>query len=216
MQAQSVQLQDETTLLVAITKNSLVPSLASVEIVPTTPIFTPAIDNITLQDAVNEAWQKRPELQQANLNLKNADIEVRATKNALLPAVNLFGLYEAQGLGGVQNTNVLTPTGPSWPVSRSCQRLVAQEPWVRLVSGGIHFHAQITPSLFVFPGGLGDDCSRLSLRNIRLSRAESILRFRFATAQLRRQAPRLCSTRGSSRFSTSKPRTRSSSQCATL
>ena len=41
VQAQSVQLQDETTLLVAVTKNSLVPSLAGVEINPTTPIFTP-------------------------------------------------------------------------------------------------------------------------------------------------------------------------------
>ena len=64
-----------------------------------------------MQDAVNEAWQKRPELQQANLNLENTDIEVRATKNALLPVVNLFGLYTAQGLGGVQKTTVQTPTG---------------------------------------------------------------------------------------------------------
>ena len=162
VQAQSVQLQDETTLLVAITKNSLVPSLAGVEIVPTTPIFTPAINNLTLQDGVNEAWQKRPELQQANLNLKNADIEVRATKNALLPSVNLFGLYEAQGLGGLQKTTVQTPTG----------LLLAGQPIIAAAGGPgtvgapvvpaeFTSSAQTTPSLFVFPGGIGDDWSRL-------------------------------------------------------
>ena len=162
VQAQSVQLQDETTLLVAITKNSLVPSLAGVQIVPTTPIFTPAINNLTLQDGVNEAWQKRPELQQANLNLKNADIEVRATKNALLPSVNLFGLYEAQGLGGLQKTTVQTPTG----------LLLAGQPIIAAAGGPgtvgapvapaeFTSSAQTTPSLFVFPGGLGDDWSRL-------------------------------------------------------
>ena len=162
VQAQSVQLQDETTLLVAITKNSLVPSLAGVEINPTTPIFTPAIDNISLQDAVNEAWQKRPELQQANLNLANTDIEVKATKNALLPVVNLFGLYTSQGLGGVQKTTVQTPTG----------LLLAGQPIVTAAGGAgtvgtpvlpaeFTSTAQTTPSLFVFPGGIGDDWSRL-------------------------------------------------------
>jgi outer membrane protein len=155
VQAQSAQLQDETTLLVAITKNSLVPSLSAVEIVPTTPIFTPSVETISLQDAVNEAWSKRPELQQANLNLKNADIEVRATKNALLPTVNLFGLYEAQGLGGVQNTRVSTPTGA----------FLAGTPVVAAngtpIPGEFISTALTTPSVVVFPGGLGDDYSRL-------------------------------------------------------
>jgi outer membrane protein TolC len=155
VQAQSVQLQDETTLLVAISKNSLVPSLSMVQILPTTPIFTPAIDNVSLQDAVNEAWQKRPELAQANLNLKNADIEVRATKNALLPSVNLFGLYTAQGLGGVQHTTVVTPTGA----------FVAGQPIVAAngtpVPGEFTSTAVTSAATFVFPGGIGDDWSRL-------------------------------------------------------
>ena len=38
VQAQTTQLQDETTLLVAITKDPLAMSLSGVEIVPTTPI----------------------------------------------------------------------------------------------------------------------------------------------------------------------------------
>jgi outer membrane protein len=112
VQAQTTQLQDETTLLVAITKDPLAMSLSGVEIVPTTPIPTPdVVENIALQTAVQEAWQKRPELQQASLNLKNAGIEVKATKNALLPSVNLFGLYEQIGIAGLSNTTTSTPSG---------------------------------------------------------------------------------------------------------
>jgi outer membrane protein len=112
VQAQTTQLQDETTLLVAITKDPLVMSLSGVEIVPTSPISTPdSVENIPLQTAVQEAWQKRPELQQAALNLKNAGIEVKATKNELLPTVNLFGLYEQIGIAGASQTTTSTATG---------------------------------------------------------------------------------------------------------
>ena len=110
--ARSTQLQDETTLLVAITKDPLAGSLAGIEIVPTTSIPEPdTVENIPLQDAVKEAWQKRPELQQAELNLKNAGIEVKYTKNELLPALNLFGLFTSTGIGGVSHTATSTPTG---------------------------------------------------------------------------------------------------------
>ncbi|MFZ0981188.1 MAG: TolC family protein [Candidatus Acidiferrales bacterium] len=109
VQAQTTQLLDETTLLTAITKDALAPQLQGIEIVPTTPIFTPQVENISLEDAVHEAWQKRPELEQAGLNLKNAGIEVKATKNALLPTLNLFAEYQAAGLGGVIHPTM--PTG---------------------------------------------------------------------------------------------------------
>jgi outer membrane protein len=164
VQAQSVQLQDETTLLVAITKNSLVPSLSMVEIVPTTPIFTPAVENISLQDAVNEAWRKRPELRQANLNLNNADIEVRATRNGLLPSLNVFGLYEAQGLGGTQSTTVLTPTGAYLGGSPIVTALAAGDTGT-VVPGSFTSVPVTTAAQFVFPGGIGDDYSRLFRAN---------------------------------------------------
>jgi outer membrane protein len=108
--AETTRLQDETTLLNAITKDPLGGPLAGVEIIPTTPILPPDVtENISIQDAVKEAWQKRPELQQADLNLKNAAIEVKATKNLLLPTLNLFGLYNTTGLQGVSTP--LVPTG---------------------------------------------------------------------------------------------------------
>jgi outer membrane protein len=112
VQAQNAQLQDETTLLVAITKDPLAVAAANVGIVPTTAIRTPdTIENIPLQQAVQEAWSKRPELQQAALNLKNAGVEVQATKNGLLPSVNVFGLYQQIGIAGASSSTTSTATG---------------------------------------------------------------------------------------------------------
>ncbi len=107
--AQTTKLQQETVLLNDIAKNLLAKDVAGIEIVPTTPISTPdLVENIPLQDAVQEAWKKRPELYQADLNLKNSRIEVKATRNALLPSLNAYIQYQAQGLNGtgINTTNV--------------------------------------------------------------------------------------------------------------
>ncbi len=111
VQAQSVQLQDETTLLNDITADPLDAKLLGAEIIPTTPISTPSTgENVQIEDAVKEAWQKRPELKQASLNLENAGTDVKATKNELLPSVNVFGEYVASGLGGIQTVTTSSGT----------------------------------------------------------------------------------------------------------
>ncbi len=156
VQAQTTQLLDETTLLVAITKDPLVGPLREIEIVPTSPIFNPAPVNISLDDAVQEAWKNRPEIQQAELNLKNAGIEIKATKNALLPTVNLFGEYSATGLGGIERKSTTTTTG-----------LVADTAAPIVDATGAPVPGLFEPSAisavipFNFPGGLGDDLSRM-------------------------------------------------------
>ena len=131
-----------------------------IEIVPTTPISTPSeSENIRIEDAVKEAWQKRPELQQLALNLKNAGIEVKATKNELLPALNLFGEYIATGLGGVETSTATTPTGtflPGVPVVNA-----AGTP----IPGLFEATALSTSSQVIFPGGLGDALSRMIRAN---------------------------------------------------
>jgi outer membrane protein len=110
--AQTNKLQQETVLLNAITRNPTAPSLQSIEVVPTTPIATPNItENLPLMDAVQEACQKRPEVFQADLNLKNAEIEVKATRNSLLPTLNLVGQYSATGLAGNTIVQNQTQTG---------------------------------------------------------------------------------------------------------
>lgn len=108
--AQTTKLQQETVLLNLITKNLVSPDVLNVEVIPTTPIATPDVtENLPLADAVQEAWQKRPEILQAQLNLKNAGIEVKVTRNSLLPQANLFGQYSATGLNG--NQIITTPSG---------------------------------------------------------------------------------------------------------
>jgi outer membrane protein TolC len=156
VQAQSIQLQDETTLLNDITKNPLDVTLAGVEIVPTTPISAPGIsENIKIEDAVKEAWQKRPELQQLELILKNAGIEVKATKNELLPSVNLFGEYIATGLSGVQTATATSLTGAYLPGVSVVN--AAGTP----VAGLFEATALATSSQVVFPGGIGEALNRM-------------------------------------------------------
>lgn len=157
VQAQSVQLQDETTLLNDITKDPLQPVLLGAEIIPTTMISTPGDgDNIRIEDAVKEAWQKRPELKQASLNLENAGTDVRATKNELLPSVNIFGEYIASGLGGVQTSTISTPTGkfvPGPPIVDSNGNLVSPNEFEST--------AVTTTSQVIFPGGAPQDLGRV-------------------------------------------------------
>ncbi len=156
VQAQSIQLQDETTLLNDITKNPLDVTLAGIEIVPTTPISAPGIsENIKIEDAVKEAWEKRPELQQIALMLKNAGIEVKATKNELLPAVNVFGEYIATGLSGIQTATSTAQTGaflPGLPVVNAAGTPVA---------GFFEATALTSSSQVVFPGGIGEALNRM-------------------------------------------------------
>jgi outer membrane protein len=156
VQVQSVQLQDETTLLNDITKDPLNPALLNAEIIPTTMISTPeAEENIRIEDAVKEAWQKRPELQQAALNLENAATDVKATRNELLPTLNVFGQYVANGLGGVETATSTTATGtfaPGEPVVNG-----AGVP----IQGEFQGTAVTTSSQTVFPAGVGQDLSRV-------------------------------------------------------
>jgi outer membrane protein len=161
VQAQTVQLLDETTLLVDITKDPLAANLHGIEIVPTTSIFNPNVENISLEDAVKEAWQKRPELQQADLNLKNAGIEVRATKNGLLPSLNLFGEFQASGLGGV-----FTPKTPTGAFAATNEVFTPGDVGVNgVIPAGtppLGFSSTpLTTTGTPIPGGLGDDLNAL-------------------------------------------------------
>lgn len=106
--AQTTQLQDEQTLKNDISKDPLAPNIINVEIIPTDQPKQPeVVEALTFQEAIKEAFAKRPELQEQDYDLKNAEIDVRATKNALLPSLTASAFYESQGLAG----NSLIPTG---------------------------------------------------------------------------------------------------------
>ncbi len=99
--AQSVQLQDEQTLKNYISKDPMAPNIINVEIIPTDqPTQPAAVEAASFEDAVKEALAKRPELQEEIYNLKNAEIDVKATKNALLPSLTANAFYQSSGLAG--------------------------------------------------------------------------------------------------------------------
>ncbi len=99
--ARTVQLQDEQILLNAISKDPMAPNLVHVEIIPTDEPTPPAaVENPSFEDSVKEAYAKRPELQEQGYNVKNGQIDVQATRNALLPSLTLSAQYSSVGLAG--------------------------------------------------------------------------------------------------------------------
>ena len=100
--AQTTKLQDEQILKNAISKDPLAPNIINVEIIPTDKPAPPeATEAPTFEESIKEAFQKRPELLEQEINVKNAGIDARATKLALLPTASLFAQYTSQGLAGV-------------------------------------------------------------------------------------------------------------------
>lgn len=108
--ARTTQLQDELALKNYISKDPMASNLLDVEIIPTDKPESPVtIETASFADAVKEAFQKRPDLQEQYFNLKNAQVDVRATKNALLPTATVGVQYSSYGLAG----NSLTTGAPS-------------------------------------------------------------------------------------------------------
>ncbi len=106
--AQTVQLTDEQTLKNAITRNPLDPKIVNVEIIPTDKPTAPAqTEAPSFEEALKEAYAKRPDLLEQEYNLRNAALDVKATHNALLPTATLSGQYGTVGLAG-NSTQVLT------------------------------------------------------------------------------------------------------------
>ncbi|HXC33978.1 MAG TPA: TolC family protein [Verrucomicrobiae bacterium] len=113
--AQTTVLQDQLTLLNLIAKDPNSPALRSVEIVPTdnADVAPPEVEKLPLEDLIKEAGTKRPDVLQAGLQLKGDDINVRATKNALLPILTLSGEYATEGLAGNTRPSTCIPVAPA-------------------------------------------------------------------------------------------------------
>ena len=110
--AQTFLLQQQTLLKNAVTKNVMDATMQTIEIVPTDVISKPpTVEAVTLSDAVKEAWEKRPDIRQSQIDLESRSITTRATRNALLPTLNLNGQFSGTGLGGNSKSTVTTPTG---------------------------------------------------------------------------------------------------------
>jgi outer membrane protein TolC len=160
--SQTFLLQQQTLLKNAITKNPVEGGLLEVEIVPTDVIQkAPDTQVATLQDAVNEAWQNRPDVRQAQVDLENREITRKATRNALLPTLTLSGQYSGQGLGGNARSTSSTPTGTFTAVTNAPLVDAAGTPV--LIGGAPVFvgSADSTSTATVIPGGLSDSWDTL-------------------------------------------------------
>jgi outer membrane protein len=104
--AQTTKLNDEQILKNAISKDPLAANLINVEIIPTDKATPPEpTETATFEESIKEAFQKRPELLEQQLNIKNANIDARATAIALRPTLSVFAQYTSQGLAGVSAVN---------------------------------------------------------------------------------------------------------------
>jgi outer membrane protein len=112
IQAQTIQLTDEQTLKNAIVRDPLAPTVANIEIVPLDHPNPPeAVEAATFEDAVKEAFLKRPDLQVQAINVTNAGIDAKANLQALRPQASLFGEYSSTGLAG--NSAIVTGATPT-------------------------------------------------------------------------------------------------------
>ena len=103
----NLQLQEATL------KNMLVksvsPELDAARIVIKDPMPQPKPSDIPeLELALANAFETRPELRQAAINLTNQDVSVRFTGDALKPNFSIFGFYAGAGL---QGTTAQSTTG---------------------------------------------------------------------------------------------------------
>ncbi len=157
--AQTAQLQNQQTLKNAISKNPLASNLINVEILPTElPVRPEAIEAPSFEDAVKEAFAKRPDLQEQFYNLQNAAIDVRATRNALLPTATITAQYGTTGLSG--NSLITKSTAAAGPA------IVGQngQPITVLDAGGNPVQIFLPDSATTVAGtrknGLGDGLSQ--------------------------------------------------------
>jgi outer membrane protein TolC len=92
--------QDAQSLKAKISK-SFNAELARVDIVPTDKLPEPHPEDVpALDEAMKEAVSHRPEIEKADLDLRNQEYTIQQTRNALLPALTAYTSYTFQGLGG--------------------------------------------------------------------------------------------------------------------
>ena len=69
------------------------------EIVATDPLQPPETEPAAaLPELIKGAWERRPDVQQARLQLTNGERQVAGSANAAKPEIDLYGSYESRGV----------------------------------------------------------------------------------------------------------------------
>jgi outer membrane protein len=98
--AQNAYELDQQSLKADISK-SFGSELAAVEIDPTGQLPVPHPNDIpSLNEAIQEAERNRPEIKEAEIDLRNQRVTIQAVRNALLPTLDVSAVYSPNGLAG--------------------------------------------------------------------------------------------------------------------
>jgi outer membrane protein len=102
--------QQELVLKKVLTRNGLSNApIREARIMPLDRIeISPQDDVQPVQDLVAQAFRNRPDLAEARLQIENSNISLKASRNALLPALDLIGSVQNNALAGQAN-GVLEP-----------------------------------------------------------------------------------------------------------
>jgi outer membrane protein len=103
--AQSALNYQQQIIKQAIARNLNDPVLSTAPVIPTDRVLLDPIpeESEPVEQLVQEAFQQRPELEQAVLTLRNDEITLKGARNALLPTLDAYGFYGASGAGGSQS-----------------------------------------------------------------------------------------------------------------
>jgi outer membrane protein len=94
-----------------LTRGAADPAIHSSHIVPTEPLDVPAQEPILLHDELmTKAFANRPDLSVAGTQVDNSRIYLHASRNELLPELNLVGIGQGNGLSGQPNAAALSST----------------------------------------------------------------------------------------------------------
>jgi outer membrane protein TolC len=98
----------------AITRALDDPTLEEMPVVPVDHIAN-QIQPITdpVQDMIGAALKNRTELLESTLDLENRELSRKTARNALLPNLDLYGVYAGSGAGGTMNPKYFDPTVPT-------------------------------------------------------------------------------------------------------
>ncbi len=107
--AQSALNYQQQIIKQAIARNLNDPKLSAAPVIPTDRVSLEPLEEESqpVEALVQEAFQERPELEQAVLTLRNDEITLKGARNALLPTLNVFGFYGASATGGSQSPDCI-------------------------------------------------------------------------------------------------------------
>jgi outer membrane protein len=91
----------------AIARNLNDQALSNAPVIPTDRVSLDPLpeESQPVESLVQEAFKRRPELEQAVLTLRNDEITLKGARNALLPTLDIYGFYGSSAIGGSQSPN---------------------------------------------------------------------------------------------------------------